>query len=129
MKKQKVHILVIITLVFMAFTCGLYIGRSHTGTSISVSVRPAMQTLPPETTEEPPLPSEETTVIAYPIDINLATKEQFMTLPGIGDVLAQRILDYRQENGPFSRPEDLMKVRGIGKKRMEEILELITIGG
>lgn len=129
MKKPKVHILVIITLVFAAFTCGLYIGRSHTGTSISVSVRPAMQTLPPETIEAAPAPSEETVSITFPIDINLATKEQFMMLPGIGDVLAQRILDYRQENGPFSRPEDLMKVRGIGKKRMEEILELITIGG
>lgn len=129
MKKPKVHILVAITLVFMAFTCGLYVGRSHAGTSVSVSVRPAMQTHPTEATPETPAPTEAPLVITYPIDINLASKEEFMALPGIGEVLAQRILDYRRDNGPFSQVEGLMNVRGVGKKRMEEIMELITVGG
>lgn len=129
MKKPKVHILVIIMLVFMAFTCGLYIGRNCSGSAVSVSVTPAMQTLPPETTEQTEAPTEETAVILFPIDINLAEKEEFMALPGIGEVLALRIVEYREENGPFTHVEQLMNVKGIGKKRMEELLDLITIGG
>ena len=52
-----------------------------------------------------------------------------MALPGIGDVLAQRIVDYRLENGSFSTLEELLNVEGIGKKRLEEIMDMITLGG
>jgi len=51
-----------------------------------------------------------------------------MDLSGIGQVLAQRIIDYRTTNGPFSQIEDLMKVSGIGAKRFEAIRERITVG-
>lgn len=129
MKKPKVHILVIVTLVFAAFTLGLYLGRSYGAGPITVSVPPAMQTFPPETTELSEEPTEETQCIVFPIHINQAEKEEFMALPGIGAVLAQRILNYREENGPFPNVEALMNVEGIGKKRMEEMLDLITIGG
>ena len=52
-----------------------------------------------------------------------------MALPGIGQVLAQRIISYREEYGSFQTVEDLMNVEGIGEKRMEDILDLITTGG
>ena len=70
-----------------------------------------------------------TEAIVFPIDINQADKQLLMALPGVGDILAERILSYREENGPFSNLEDLMLVDGIGKKRLAQILDLITVGG
>ena len=48
-------------------------------------------------------------------------------LPGIGEVLAQRIVDYRSENGPFRRIEDLLKVSGIAPATFEKIKDYITV--
>lgn len=63
------------------------------------------------------------------INVNTATLAQIDELPGIGPVLAQRIIDYRTENGPFSVIEDLMHVDGIGEVRFNEIKDYITTGG
>lgn len=60
------------------------------------------------------------------IDINTATKEELMTLPGIGEVTAGKILDYREEN-PFKVIDDIKNVSGIGEKKFEAIRELITV--
>ncbi len=56
-----------------------------------------------------------------PIDINRAGKRELMGLPGIGDVIAGRILLYRAEHGAFKSLRDLLKVKGIGKKKLEHI--------
>jgi competence protein ComEA len=65
----------------------------------------------------------------YPqkIDINRAEPWLLEALPGIGEVLAQRIVDYRNENGPFRRIEDLLKVSGIGEATFEQIKDFITV--
>lgn len=63
------------------------------------------------------------------VNINTATAEQLQTLPGIGPALAQRILSYRAENGPFSSVAELTKIEGIGIKRLENLLGHITTGG
>lgn len=61
------------------------------------------------------------------IDINRADPWLLEALPGIGEVLAQRIVDYRSENGPFKRIEDLLKVSGIGPATFEKIKGYITV--
>lgn len=63
------------------------------------------------------------------ININTATKDQLILLPGIGETIAQRIIIYRQENGNFSNIIDLQNVVGIGKQTLSKILDYITVGG
>jgi len=61
------------------------------------------------------------------IDINRAEPWLLEALPGIGEVTAQAIVDYRGENGPFKRIEDLLKVSGIGEATFEKIKDYITV--
>jgi competence protein ComEA len=61
------------------------------------------------------------------IDINRAEPWLLEALPGIGEVLAQRIVDYRSRAGPFRTIEDLLKVRGIGPATFERIKDYITV--
>ena len=61
------------------------------------------------------------------IDINRAEPWLLEALPGIGEVIAQRIADYRSENGPFRRIEDLLKVSGISPATFENIKDCITV--
>ena len=61
------------------------------------------------------------------IDINWAEPWLLEALPGIGEVLAQRIVDYRSGNGPFRRIEDLLQVSGIGPATFESIKDYITV--
>lgn len=62
------------------------------------------------------------------ININTASVAELQTLPRIGPKVAQRIIDYRTQNGPFKKVEDIMKVRGIGEKVFNQIKDLITVG-
>jgi competence protein ComEA len=61
------------------------------------------------------------------ININTGTIDQLETLPGIGEVLAQRIIDYREENGPFGSVEDLLDVSGIGDATLADLKPHITV--
>jgi len=61
------------------------------------------------------------------VNINTATQEQLMSLKGIGESYAQRIIEYREKNGPFQAPEDLLKVKGIGDKTLEAIKDNIVV--
>lgn len=62
------------------------------------------------------------------ININTAGVDEFVALPGIGHAYAERIVEYRQKNGPFKRLEDLLNVRGIGEKTYERIKDRVTLG-
>lgn len=64
---------------------------------------------------------------AAPLDLNTATVEQLETLPGIGEVLAQSILDWRTENGGFTAVEELLEVSGIGDTTLADIEDLVRV--
>jgi competence protein ComEA len=63
-----------------------------------------------------------------PIDLNRATVEQLQTLPGIGPAIAARIVEHRDQHGPFAVPGDLRDVSGIGEKRFQDLADLVTVG-
>jgi len=62
---------------------------------------------------------------AAPVDLNTATVEQLDALPGIGPVTAQKIVDYRQEHGPFTSVDGLDAIPGIGPARIDELRGLV----
>lgn len=61
------------------------------------------------------------------ININTATVEELAKLEQIGPAYAARIVEYRETNGPFKQPEDIMKVKGIGPKTFEANKDRITV--
>ncbi len=63
----------------------------------------------------------------FPLDINRATAEELERLPGIGPVLAARIVEYRRQHGQFQSVEELLEVRGIGPKRLEQIRPYVVV--
>ena len=63
------------------------------------------------------------------INVNTAGYYDLMRLPGIGEKRARAILDWREEHGGFSAPEQLIEISGIGEKTLEGLLPYITVGG
>jgi competence protein ComEA len=61
------------------------------------------------------------------LDLNRATDRDFDALPGVGPKLAERIMEYRQSVGAFHSLEELRAVKGIGKKKFEQIRPLVTV--
>ena len=71
--------------------------------------------------------SVSTTETPDVININTATVEQFISLNGIGEILAKRIVDYRTENGKFTNIDELMNVSGIGEKKFNAIKKFLYV--
>lgn len=124
MKKASL-VIITLTLVCCGFSLGFFLGRGSGTGSVRVSTVPTAavnQSQP--TTEGSTDPS-----ILIPLDINTATADELTALPGIGTTLAQRIVSYREVHGPFENLAQLLDVEGIGEKKLEDILDYITIGG
>ena len=119
---------------FFLFLGGVFMGRQSSGTPIlHTEHQPAAQ-IAGETDRPSALETTAAPVRSLPredgrIHLNTATAEELKTLPGVGDVLARRILDYRDQNGPFRSPEELMNVKGIGEKIYAGLQDLIDLGG
>ena len=62
-----------------------------------------------------------------PIDLNTAGVEELTSLPGVGQKVAERIVAYREANGPFDKKEELMNVRGIGEKTFLKLERLVKV--
>jgi competence protein ComEA len=62
------------------------------------------------------------------LNLNTASVEQLSTLPGVGEKLAARIVEYRQRSGGFKAIQELMNVKGIGEKNLERIQSHLSLG-
>lgn len=112
MKKSQI-VLLAATVIFFSILLGIFIGRN----TVSQLYFPVSDN--PTATQQSD----------GKLDINTATHAQLKMLPGIGDELATRIIDYRTQNGPFTSILDLMNVEGIGKTKLENIQNYIKAGG
>jgi competence protein ComEA len=61
------------------------------------------------------------------VNLNRASADELQTLPGVGPVLAQRMVEWRKAHGRYRTIDDLQEVKGIGKKRMEQLRPLVTV--
>lgn len=120
-------ILISLTLAFFCIILGVVVGRSTARShvpmaDIAASEAPAADTVADTHASDATAPEGK-------ININTADAHTLTMLPGIGEVLAQRIVDYRTQNGPFESVEELKNVSGVGDGKLKAILELITAGG
>ena len=129
MKKQPIYLLFLAGALFAGITLGFFLGRNLTRGDVMVSLPESMYTEPTQASTAASVETTGAEEVSFPLDINQGDSEALQALPGIGEVLAGRIIAYRDENGPFSSPDQLMSVEGIGEKRLEAILDYITIGG
>lgn len=128
MKNKVPVLLAVVTALFVGFTLGLFVGRNSGSGTVTLAVPAQMQTAPTTaaTAAAETVPEE---TVSFPVNINTADVDTLTALPGIGRVLAERIVAYRRQNGSFRAIEEITKVEGIGEKKAEAILDLITVGG
>lgn len=72
-------------------------------------------------------PAQSVAAATSMVAVNSATVEQLQTLPGIGEVTARRIVEYREGHGAFARAEDLLQVKGVGAQTLEKIRSRISL--
>jgi competence protein ComEA len=87
--------------------------------ALTLLVLPGLAAPSPETADSAKEPPR--------VDINTAGVEELQSLPGIGPALAKRIVEHRQQNGPFRRVEDLLEIQGIGEKSLARMRDRLTV--
>ncbi|GAA3241899.1 hypothetical protein GCM10017691_45520 [Pseudonocardia petroleophila] len=96
------------------------------GEQIAVGVPPAADAAPVSGGTAGPAAGEGAAT-GGPVDLNTATESQLDSLPGVGPVTAQRILEWRERNGRFTRVEQLREIEGIGERRFAQLRELVVV--
>ena len=121
-------VVLVLTFCFLMLVLGYCLGRTS-GTTVIYQREDygteVQQTDPAEAVE---MPAEDTSSSDEKIDINTADAALLETLPGIGPVLAQRIVDYRQTYGLFRTVDEIKDVSGIGDATFAEIESFIIVG-
>lgn len=129
MKNTPLSYLACACLILSALLIGLFLGRNINHGHVQTGTLFQQQTLSTDApTESDLLKNTTPTAQTGKININTADLEVLMTLEGIGEIYAQRIVDYRNANGPFTSIADITNVQGIGAKRFEAIMDDITVG-
>ncbi|MBR7081204.1 MAG: helix-hairpin-helix domain-containing protein [Oscillospiraceae bacterium] len=126
LKKFEIFV-IIVAVAALAFTGGYFTGRGGAGRT--VRIENLTQNENTQETEELPVKSSvpDTQTEDAKLNINTAGILELEELPGIGETLAGRIIEYRTENGDFKSIEDLFEVEGIGDLKFSEIKDLITV--
>ena len=128
--KASVKWILATTFLVVCFAVGFFFG--HSGKWHSVTISPKVQTEYEPAYESGEVESdikltEASNDTAGIVNINTAGVEQLQTLPGIGEALAKRIIEYREEFGPFQSVDELQSVSGIGKAKLDSIRDKITV--
>ncbi len=135
MKNPGIFAMLLLTALFVGLTCGFFVGRNLNHSDIQLSFPTEASTAgtsaatvsDPGTVPAASAPDATAPYISGKLNINTATAEQLQTLPGIGEHIAQNIIAYRTEHGPFQSVSQLLNVELIGEKRLEAIRDLITV--
>lgn len=148
--------ILILTGLFLTFVAGYFAGTQNAGSvAVSGTVLVETETTPPSADgaedagagetpaavsdaqdaapvqavdQEADAAASDSTDTDGRININTAGAEELESLPGIGEALAQRIIAYREEYGPFASVEEILNVSGIGAGKFASIQDLITVG-
>ena len=106
-----------LTVVFLAALSLLYLRAADVADGTDYTITVTHREDEPVTPEPP-----------APININTASTEQLQTLPGIGPVLAERIITHRETHGLFENVDDLINIKGIGEAVLSELRDLVSVG-
>ena len=115
-------------LAFLLLAGGYRLGGEGQGRPYQVSVTRADQPAAPASLPAADSSRPDSLLEGERIDVNTAGYYDLMRLPGIGEKRARAILDWREEHGGFSTPEQLLEIRGIGEKTLEGLLPYIELG-